>query len=227
MPVLDYDFDVVPQRKMASGDDPLASRLTSYASRAGDQGGVRELRFRSARTAEALSKAPEPLREVFAVAGFRYGDYASGAPAGTYPACDAATREKALGVLVFGLKQLKSRKTGRSGFDLNAFLEAAHAAQPVEHTPEAYMAEPVGPARMADGSEIIGGPKKPVDAEEVAFEAEMHRKRKRFLVAAVAFTGVVGIGAALLFTVGDDPAVWQTVDAVMTNMAGKPEQPAQ
>lgn len=218
MPILNYDFDLVPQSKLADGDDPLQQRLSAFAGRAGDAGRQRPIMFREEATALALSKAPEPIREAFATAGFRWGHYDSGAPEGAFPACDAAEREEALALLAFALRQLKSRKTGRSGFNVNAFLETASSAVPVDHRPVAYMEQPTGPMRMADGTEIIGGKKKPkasADDEEAEIEALLAGKRRRMAAIAVVVLFVAGLGSVLAVTLGSDPEILSKIGAAV------------
>jgi len=94
--------------------------------------------FRDPRVVEMLRRADEAVRDIFTEAGFGLNVYRSGAPAGRYPAADAAARDAALRRFGEVLEQWHDarpevmRGLDWGGFRVGDFVAAAEAARPIQ-----------------------------------------------------------------------------------------------
>lgn len=134
---LAYDFDIfriIPD--FGTSDPRLAGLLEDFSSGPERESATVAL-FRDPRTAKALRRAPSGLRDYFLDAGFGFNTYASGAPAGRYPASDEAARLELIQRLAdrahrFALPRPEEAAESGDVFRLGAFLEALDQSQPFD-----------------------------------------------------------------------------------------------
>lgn len=157
---LSYDFDIFDVIPADSGDDPDLQALLARLGRTSPlQDGVQDsiALFRNEATAEALRRAPAPLKEYFLAAGFGLNTYDSGAPSGRYPARD----EEARLALIHRLTALApnyplSEPPAEEGaFSLADFLHQLTQAEPVALEdavmPHKAVAGSLAPVSESDG----------------------------------------------------------------------------
>ncbi|MBN2629817.1 MAG: hypothetical protein JXR75_04680 [Rhodobacteraceae bacterium] len=137
---LNYDFDIfdVAEGGEGSGADPFDLDLARLLSRIDGTAATGEkiALFRDPRTADALRRAPQALRDFFQMSGFGLNTYASGAPRGRYPAKDEAARldiirRMAHAAQTCALPPLEDYPEGGDGFRLGEFLWELEHAEPM------------------------------------------------------------------------------------------------
>ncbi|MCG6884158.1 MAG: hypothetical protein LJE62_10440 [Silicimonas sp.] len=86
--------------------------------------------FRDPKVVEAIATASDEVRECFLRSGFELTSYDRGIRGGGFPVEDTEARSKVLAQLRENLEALPEG-TDWNGFDVDAFLAVADAAQPV------------------------------------------------------------------------------------------------
>ncbi|GEM_PF-5811592 len=142
---LNYDFDIfdvvpgaaVPGSK-GLGSEPSDLDLARLLNRIDGTAATAEkiALFRDPRTAEALRRAPQALRDFFLMSGFGLNTYASGAPQGRYPAKDEEARldiirRMAAAAQTHALPRPEDCPEGGDGFRLGEFLRELERAEPM------------------------------------------------------------------------------------------------
>lgn len=182
---LTYDFDIFDPSGQRTAS---AAGLDGFMAQAGFSGSSAEgvvALFRDPKTADALRRAPMPLRDYFLRSGFGTNTYHSGAPAGRYPAQDEEARLAIIERLTenavhFHLPPSDLKDASEETFNLADFLHHLTEATPIE------------PAlALARSKPVIDAISAPV-AKEAHTEQEPVRSR---------VPGLLGLGHRLLRSV--------------------------
>lgn len=131
---LTYDFDIFDVVPPDVDADP---ELQAFLIRNGLQKQLDTQQialFRSEDTAEALRKAPAPLRNYLIESGFGLNTYDSGAPYGRYPARDEEARLALIARLTENAPRfdLSEADAAAGGFSLSDFLAHLAEAAPID-----------------------------------------------------------------------------------------------
>lgn len=134
---LTYDFDIFDVIPGAGPQDPDLDGFLTQIGFKPDPAASRIALFRDPRTADALRRAPDNLRNFFLASGFGLNTYSSGAPRGRYPAKDEEARLELIHRLTqnaetHSLPPLQGYPEGGDVFRLGEFLTELTCAEPMD-----------------------------------------------------------------------------------------------
>lgn len=149
---LGYDFDIFEVIPQSNAPDSRLDGLLAAAGFSPQDDSATVALFRDPATAEALRRAPKPLRDYFEASGFGYNTFSSGAPSGRYPAKDEAARL----AIILRLTENAARHAlpplepaSGTAFSLADFLAALDRAQPIDPAAPLVLHAPVPAASVA------------------------------------------------------------------------------
>lgn len=154
-----YDFDIFEiAPKNLHSDIELGDFLKNAGLAPASDGGAVAL-FRDGKTADALCRAPEALRDYFLNSGFGLNTFASGAPTGRYPVQDEEARLAIIERLTENAAhhRLPSDPVEEGEFSLHDFLDQLAKATPFDLEAMPLAVDAIGPAIPKDQPEPRSG----------------------------------------------------------------------
>ncbi|HCQ65401.1 MAG TPA: hypothetical protein DIU07_09705 [Rhodobacteraceae bacterium] len=153
-----YDFDIhwlIPRDVEA---DPAISKLLGDIGLNGKSRGNYIALFRDPKIIAMIERADPVLRDLLKASGFGFIPFQGDAPAGQYPAEDAAARTEVITRLVAQLGQFDLKGADLGGFDFGGFLKSIVDAGPLPDSgaaPDPRMAPTARPSRTALNAEAM------------------------------------------------------------------------